>query len=195
MSDASLISDADLPFVRLAQSGDLEAFDELVKRHQTLMTGLLYRFAPQRADLEDMVQETFLRAWKGLGAWTPARPFVHWLKRIAVHVGLEFCRRESRSPLSRLAVGNDDSASLLENISDENVTLENALHSLEEAQFLLAQLPPEDRALLTLVHLQEMPLTEVAEHFGWSRANAKIKAFRARHRLRKLLSRHGYQFE
>lgn len=182
-------SDEDIPLVRKAQAGDLDAFDELVKKHQSTMTGLLYRFAPDRADLEDMVQDTFLRAWKGLPRWKPEKPFLHWLKRIALNVGLEFCRRQKCSPFGRLAHPEEKP---FENLAADISQEQAGRGAVEEAQFLLAQVPAEDRALLTMLYLNEMPLTEIAGHFGWSRANAKIKAFRARNRLKTIIENHGY---
>lgn len=66
----------------------------LVMKHQAAITGLFFRFARETDNLEDVVQETFVRACRGLGGRKPERPFVHWLKRIAVRVGLEFCRKQ-----------------------------------------------------------------------------------------------------
>jgi RNA polymerase sigma-70 factor (ECF subfamily) len=132
-----------------------------------------------------MVQETFVRAWRGLESWRPEKPFLHWLKRIAVRVGIDFCRKRTRTPFARLA----DDESALENVPAQSA----ATRDLGEAQRILERLPPEDRALLTLLHIEEMPLAEIAEHFQWSVANAKIKAFRARGRLRKILEKEGYE--
>lgn len=185
--------DPDLPLVRLAQSGDLDAFDQLILRHQSTMTALLHRFAPTRADLEDLVQETFVKAWQGLPAWQPLRPFLHWLKRIAVRCGLEFCRRQQRSPLARSVPPTSDGRNALDDLPAEPSACGAQRDALAEAQFVLSHLPPEDRALLTLLHLEQMPLAEIAQHFGWSRINAKVKAFRARQRLKTLLQRHGYE--
>ena len=156
------------------------------------MTALLHRFAPARADLEDLVQETFVKAWQALPSWQPQRPFLHWLKRIAVRTGLEFCRRRQRSPLARAIPSAVDGRDPLEDLPAEDAA-PAASEALAEAQFLLSHLPPEDRTLLTLLHLEQMPLAEIAEHFGWSRINAKVKAFRARQRLKTLLKRHGYE--
>ena len=178
--------DDDLVHVRRAQAGDLDAFDELVRRHQSVITAMLHRFASNRADLEDMVQETFVRAWRSLGGWKPDKPFVHWLKRIAANMGLEFCRKHQRTPFARLVERDDEHDPL------ENLPHTPAQRDLGEAQFILSHLPPDDRALLTLLHLEEMPLAEIATHFGWSRVKAKVKAFRARQRLKSLLHQHGY---
>ncbi|MEM1295994.1 MAG: sigma-70 family RNA polymerase sigma factor [Verrucomicrobiota bacterium] len=192
MPESGPDSDVDLSLVQKAQAGDLDAFDSLVAKYQPTMTGILYRFAPDRADLEDMVQDTFVRAWKGLPRWTPNQPFVHWLKRIGVNVGLEFCRKRKNSPLGRLVDPEDHP---LENLATDPVAEESVRNAVETAQFILAQVPPEDRSLLTLLYLAEMPLAEIADHFGWSRANAKIKAFRARNRLKSILKKHDYKFD
>ena len=187
-------ADPDLLLIRRAQAGDMEAFDQVVLHHQAAMTALLHRFAPTKADLEDLVQQTFVNAWKGLPAWQPDKPFVHWLKRIAVRCGLEFCRRQKHSPLARRAEPSLGGPDLLDTLPAESSAEEQRQDALVEAQFLLSHLPPEDRALLTLLHLEQMSLAEIARHFGWSRINVKVKAFRARQRLKTLLQKHGYEF-
>lgn len=178
-------TDPDLEHVLLARSGDMDAFEIIVVRHQSIIAAMLHRFVKSPTDLEDLVQETFVKAWQALPDWTPDRPFLHWLKRIAVRTGLEECRRRKRSPLAA-AVDLKDVTSIASDASDD------ANDALDETRALLAMLPAEDQTVLTLLHLHGMTMEEIASHFGWSRANAKIKAFRARHRLRKLLKRHGY---
>ncbi len=187
--------DEDLALILEAQAGKPEAFEELVEKHQSSMTALLHRFAPQRADLEDLVQETFLKAWRGLPNWQPRQPFIHWLRKIAVRVGLEACRRQSRSALSRRQEGTADLPDPLENIADPGASPHpagTAALALEEIHFFLAQLPPGHRAVLTLLYLEEMSIAEIAALLDWSITNTKIKAFRARHSLRNLLKHHGY---
>ena len=188
MSQPPHYADDDLPWVRRAQAGDMDAFDTLVARHQSAMSALLFRFAPNRADLEDLVQETFVRAWRALAGWRAEKPFLHWLKRIAVRVGLDYCRSQRRSPLACPAEVRDTDP--LEELTAPDPA--SGPCAAAEVHAILAQLPPDDRTLLTLVYLNEMPLAEVAEHFGWSSANTKIRAFRARLRLKTLLKRHGY---
>jgi len=180
--------------VRRAQAGDMDAFDALVGKYQSAMIALLHRFAPNRADLEDMVQETFVHAWRALAGWQPDKPFLHWLKRIGVRVGLEFCRKHQRSPFSQLSERAEAGPDPLDAIAASASANGPACDAADEVQFILSHLPAEDRALLTLLYLNEMPLAEIAEQFGWSRANAKIKSFRARQRLKTLLARHEYTF-
>jgi RNA polymerase sigma-70 factor (ECF subfamily) len=176
--------DEDLLLVQASQEGDLDSFDRLVMKHQPTIAAVLYRFSGQPADLEDMVQETFVRAWRALPLWQPQKPFIHWLKRIAVNVALEFCRKNQRSPLSHLA---DHNPEFLGSIAGESPT-----PATDEARHLLSHLPPDQRTLLTLLYLEQMPLAEIAGHFGIGLANAKIKAFRARNKLRTILKLHGH---
>ena len=182
--------DDDRVLIQAAQAGDLDAFDQIITRHQSTMIAMLHRFASNRADLEDMVQETFVRAWRALPQWRPDKPFLHWLKRIAANIGLEFCRKHQRSPFSRLVQPTDEWHPLDHIASEVDAT--SASNDLASAQFILSHLPPDDRALLTLLHLEQMPLHEIAAHFGWTKVNAKVKAFRARQRLKTILTRHGY---
>jgi len=183
---AAAPADEDLPLVLRARGGDLDAFDVLVMKHQPAIAAMLHHFSANHADLEDLVQETFVKAWSALDRWEPRRPFLHWLKRIAARTGLAYCRKRRTSPLARSA------AELPEDLATP--VAENDRASLE-AREILAHLPPDDRALLTLLHLQGLSIAEAADHFGWSRPNTKIKAFRARHRLRKLLNHHGYSLD
>ena len=176
--------DPDLETILRAREGDAEAFGELVTKYQSLPSAMLHRFAPSRADLEDLVQDSFIKAWRALPGWEPRQPFVHWLKRIAARTGLEFCRKRGRSKLTAVEHLPETADSAVRGPGDE---------ALDAAREMLAGLPPDERALLTLVHLEGMSMAEAAEHFGWTRAKAKVKAFRARNLLRKTLKRYGYE--
>lgn len=180
------MADPDLNLALSARAGDADAFGQLVERHQPMLAAILHRFAKSNADLEDMVQDSFIKTWNALPDWEPRQPFVHWLKRIAVRTGLEYCRKQKRSPIEYLEI-------LPESSAPEDQDPANA--ALEEARVLLAKLPADDQALLTLIHLHGMSMEEAASHFGWSRAKAKVKAFRARKSLQKTLSQLGYRYE
>jgi RNA polymerase sigma-70 factor (ECF subfamily) len=179
----------DLEKVNLAKTGDLQAFDALVVQYQGMVSGLLFRFAGQRADLEDLVQETFIRAFKNLHRWQAHRPFSHWLKRIAVNVGRDHYRRKRRA-----------SKWFAESAPEEIERLESPcadsgrLSYTQEAQWFLAQLKPDDRTLLTLHYLNGMRFREIAEYLGWSLGKTKVRTLRAKRKLRQILEKHGYKF-
>ncbi len=186
-------ADADAPLVARAQAGDARAFDALVVRHQGAIAGLLWRFAGNHADLEDLTQETFVRAYRALPRWTPAAPFAHWLRRVAVNVGRDFCRQRARRPVTQELPAEDHGAAATTlAASGRDTAARDAREAAEQVKRLLAHLAPDDRTLLTLHYLEGMPLREIAAHLGWSLPNAKIRALRARLKLQRLLSQQGY---
>ena len=89
----------------------------------------------------------------------------------------------------------DPGESPFEQLATDPVAAESTRSAVETAQYLLSRASPEDRTLLTLLYLVDMSLAEIADHFGWSLANAKIKAYRARNRLKGILKDHDYQFD
>jgi RNA polymerase sigma-70 factor (ECF subfamily) len=182
----------DLEKVNLAKAGDLLAFDVLVLRHQGMVSALLFRFAAQRADLEDLVQETFIRAFRNLRSWQPNKPFSHWLKRIAVNVGRDY-HRHNRSVAKRYTDSVSADIEAIAAPSSEPGTFSSA-GCTQEAQWLLAKLKPDDRTLLTLHYLNGMRLREIAEHLGWNISKTKVRSLRAKRKLKRILETHGYTF-
>ena len=92
-SDSTVADDAQL--VRRAQAGELGALDELARRHHGEVARLLWRFARRTSDLDDLVQDVFVRVVRALPQWRAEQPFLHWVRRIAVNVGRDYCRRRS----------------------------------------------------------------------------------------------------
>jgi len=186
--DASA-DDADTALVRRAQRGDRLAMDTLVLRYQPDVARLLWRFARNRTDLEDLVQETFLRIVRGLHGWRADRPFSHWVNRVAANTGRDFCRRQNvrrRWLAETRPPGDDGEAPLPEAVDPGGDPAARA--AADEVKALLAGLPPDDRALLTLHHLEGWDLAHIARQFGWTVTATKLRAWRARNRLRALLT-------
>lgn len=181
---------SDQELAQRAQLGELTALDALVLRHQSSIASLLWKFTRTRADLDDLVQETFLRVVRSLGQWKPDRPFEHWLRRIAVNTGRDYCRRQSvrRRWLSEPSTTDNDAVPQPEAVDPGSDPAARAAAS--EAKEILAQLPPDDRALLTLFHLDGWDLPGIARDFGWTHTATKLRAWRARQRLRALLEEH-----
>lgn len=180
-------SDGDAAWAARAQRGDRAALETLVLRHQAAVARLLWRFVRTRADLDDLVQETFLRVVRGLPAWRAEQPFAHWLLRIATNVGRDYFRRQSvrRRWLVEPVAVEDGSTTLPESIEPGADPAARA--AANEVKTLLAQLSPDERALLTLHHLEGWGLAEIAAQFGWTVTATKLRAWRARRRLRALL--------
>jgi RNA polymerase sigma-70 factor (ECF subfamily) len=161
--------------VAAAQKGDRDAFTELVRRNQRRVFRLAGRFFRQRADVEDAAQETFLRAWRRLDTYRERAPFEHWLTRLCLNCCYALLRtRKETVPLpgNEPAVHGDPDAAL-------------------EVRGLLSRLPPADRFLILLLEGEGWAVEEVAGRLGWSQVNVRVRAHRARKRLRRLLEEGG----
>jgi RNA polymerase sigma-70 factor, ECF subfamily len=169
-----------------ARLGDRVAMETLVLRHQEAVARLLWRFVRTQADLDDLVQETFLRMVRGLPAWKAQQPFSHWLLRIATNAGRDYFRRQAvrrRWVVEPAASQSGEPAiEAVERGADPA-----ARAAANEVKALLEQLAPDDRALLTLHYLEGWGLAQIAGQFGWTVTATKLRAWRARRQLRALL--------
>ena len=170
------------PDERLIQStlaGDDEAFAELVRRYKRKIFAMAARFARNDHELDDIAQEVFVKAYQNLAKFRGDAPFEHWISRIGARACYDFLRKERRSrenvPLEDFDVPVED-----------NVAPARAKEVLDVA---LAQLPAEHRLVITLLELEEKSVREIAELTGWSEANVKVRAFRARQALKTLLEK------
>jgi len=167
----------------------LDAFDELVRRHQAGIARCLYRFCPNGADLEDLAQETFVKAYRRLDLWRPEAPFANWLRRIAYNAGYDYFRRSRRNPASVSRPLSEAEERAFEQLPSPERDARLDRESLELVQKILSGLAPDERTLLTLQYLEGLSLAEIAEQMGWSLSNAKVKSFRARRKLQSQLDR------
>jgi RNA polymerase sigma-70 factor (ECF subfamily) len=162
--------------------GDDEAFSALVRRHKGKVFGIAARFARNDHDLDDICQEVFIRAYRKLGRFRGDAPFVHWISRIAVRACYDFLRKSRRD---RNNVSLDTVSVTLRDITaDKQVS---SAETRELLDFAMEHLSAKDRLVITLLELQEKSVREVAQLTGWSEANVKVRAFRARNALKRTL--------
>ena len=175
---------SDDQLVEAALRGDAPAFGELAARHKTRVFGLVSRFAANGADLEDICQDVFIQAWTHLRQFRRESPFEHWILRIATYRSYDYLRRRKRD--------RDRAGSSIEVLQAEGceprVPEPAARHpDVERLHEAIGQLTPKERLVITLLELEDRSLQEVAQLTGWSVGNVKVRAFRARASLHKLL--------
>jgi RNA polymerase sigma-70 factor (ECF subfamily) len=177
-------SGPDEELVLAVLDGDENAFAELARRHKSRVFGLVSRFARNGADLEDICQEVFTQAFLRLRQFRRDSPFEHWLLRIATHKSYDYLRRRRRAD-------ETVSADALFEAGFEPAAPGHAAPSanLEKLHAALAQLPAQHRIVLTLLCLEERSLREVSGLTGWSVGSVKVRAFRARLAVRKLMEK------
>ncbi len=190
-SDSATLEATDAELVGCVRSGDEAAFEELFNRHRRRVAFIINRFFKRREQIEDVIQETFVKAFFALESFdgTHDKSFPAWLARIATNAAYDELRRTGRRRESELS--EEETAHLEANLcaEGEDSDIENALISRDLAHKLLARLSPEDRLVLTLLNGEEASVAEVAEMTGWSIAKVKVRAHRARASLRATLHR------
>lgn len=174
----------DSSLVARAQVGDLRAFEELVERHRRRVYSLAYRMTSTHEDADDVLQETFVRAFTNLRRFDLERPFANWLYTIAANLCLDRQRRAKREKRVDWERVED---TCLENAPAPALTPERAVVNGElrgEIQDAISRLPDRQRAALVLFEVEGMKVREVAELMQCSEGAVKSTLHRARHRMR-----------
>ncbi len=178
--------------VAAARAGDEAAFSQLFKRHSNLVSRLGYRFFSRREQVEDIIQESFVKAYFALDSYQGGheKSFVSWLARITVHTCYDELRRTQKRGESRLGdMTEEEEAYLTDRLRDLSAgsNVEGSTISRDLANKLLSRLKPEDRLVLTLLKQEELSIAEIAEVTGWTSAKVKMRSHRAQQGLRRVL--------
>lgn len=163
--------------IAAALAGDDEAFAALVSRYKGRVLGIAARFTRDDHALDDLAQEIFVKVYRHLRQYRGDAPFEHWLARVAVRTCYDYLRRNRPDRALVPLDGRELRAA-------DNPSADQARELVE---FALQQLPPADRLVITLLELEELSVAEIAALTGWSVANVKVRAFRARQRMKQIL--------
>lgn len=175
---------------RLA-AGEETAARELLHHFHPFVLKLVRAHLPRRQSEEDLVQMSFIKIFQNIGQFRGEVPLRNWISRVTVNTCLNALRGEKRRPEARLADFDEETAAAIERLSQVEVDFaapDDARAASELIERLLARLSPQDRLVITLLHLEERSVEEVHALTGWSRATVKVRAFRARARMKKMLS-------
>ena len=142
----------------------------------------MWRFSRDPTVCEELVQEVFVEAYFSLKTYRGQAPFLHWLRRIATRVGYRFWKEQAKiktlMPLTDFDV-----------IEKENTEVVDPSVAAEILHSLLARLPRADRLVLTLMYFERYSTSQIAAQMGWSQAMVKMRAFRARKKLKTIAER------
>jgi RNA polymerase sigma-70 factor (ECF subfamily) len=157
--------------VRAAQDGDVDAFEELVRRYQSRIYRVALRMLGSRADAQDAVQETFVRAWQALPRFRHESALSTWLYRIVTRRALDKIAR-------RRTTGTLDEVDL--EAGPDPVQATEQQERLRAVRKAIANLPPEQRAALVLREFEGLSYQEVAHVLGTGVPAIKTRIHRAR---------------
>lgn len=178
----------DAELVQRIRDGATDDFSELVRRHQSRVFAILHRYERDAHRIEDLAQETFLKAWRALPQFQASAPFEHWLSRIAVRTALDHLRRQNRrkNEMSLAELGDDVLDWLRSGDEPSDLDARSAGEILAHA---MRELAPADRVVLTMQELEGRSIKEIAAAIGASGIAVRVRAMRARARLKRALEK------
>lgn len=176
--------------MRSVLDGRTETFEILVRRHQARVFATARRYARRETEVEDIVQEVFLKSFERLPGFRFEAPFEHWLMRIAVRTCYDFLRSHQRTRESNFTDLTHEEEDWLERVRvDPDGADERAAAARTLVRRLMDTLPPEFRLVIQLLEIEERSIKEIHQLTGWSIPLIKVRAFRARAAMRKALGR------
>ncbi|MEM7144083.1 MAG: RNA polymerase sigma factor [Verrucomicrobiota bacterium] len=173
-----------LALAKRVVGGDGDAFRELVEAFKMRVLGTATRFVRNHHELDDLVQEIFLRVWKGLKTFRGEAPLEHWVMRVSVRTCYDHLRKQRRVRESEVLV---EEPRWEAGMVDEGDRERSRREAWEVVRCGLERLGEKDRVVITLLDLEGRSVAEIAELTGWSESNVKVRAFRARKKLKTVL--------
>jgi RNA polymerase sigma-70 factor (ECF subfamily) len=184
------MSESDLDLIGAVLKGDPARFEPLVQKYSPRLFAMARRYARREDEIEDVVQEIWLKAYQRLGTFRGDAPFEHWLMRLAVRTCYDFLRGHQRNRESSFTELSDAENEWLDRFA---AAPESASEDSDAARQLvervLDQLPVDARLVITLLEIEDRSVKEIADLTGWSPALVKVRAFRARAKMRQVLAR------
>ena len=184
-----MMDDSDAVAVAQAQAGDQDAFGLLVERHSIRLFQMVYRMTGNEQDTEDVVQETFLRAYKQLNRFESRAGFGTWLHRIAANCSLDFLRKRKRQDQHADPV-ELEAEEPMSTLSSHAPPPDDQVFHLEVRQKIEAvmeQLTPMERTAFVLRHFEGRSIEEIGRALGTGPSATKQSIFRAVQKLRRSL--------
>jgi RNA polymerase sigma-70 factor (ECF subfamily) len=175
-----MTDDSDLALVQRTRAGEIEAFSELVRRHERIVFNLAFRFMRDNALAEDMAQEAFLKAFRLLYGFRGDCSFSTWLYRVTSSVCLTELNRRKRRGEVELTPSHEDNAS---------TGPEESSDMPELVRRCVTKLPERYATIVSLYYLQEVAYEDIAEAMRIPMGTLKTWMHRARLQLRKIVEK------
>ena len=181
---------SDATAVAQVRAGNPDAYRVLVERHSRQVFRLTFRMTGNEHDAEDMVQETFLRAYRQLHRFDGRASFGTWLYRIAANCSLDLIRARKRREVQQPQVADEEGNEMAASAAASDPTPERLAYSGELKELLrpaLEQLSPMERTAFVLRHYEGMCIEDIGRTLGVHAGAAKHSVFRAVQKLRRAL--------
>jgi RNA polymerase sigma-70 factor (ECF subfamily) len=178
----------DAELIAAVLDGDSASFEPLIRKYQPRVFATARRYARRESEVEDIVQEVFIKAFQKLQSFRGEAPFEHWLMRLAVRTCYDFLRGHQRNRETAFSELTEPETDWLERfIVQPDAGMENADAARQLVEKILSRLPPAAQLVITLLEIEGRSVKEIAAMTGWSVPLVKVRAFRARAEMRKIL--------
>ena len=170
--------------------GDAPSFEPLVAKYSPRVFATARRYARRDSEVEDIAQEVWLKAFDKLKSFRGEAPFEHWLMRLTVRTCFDFLRGHKRNRESSFTDLSEPETDWLDRFV---AAPESATEHADAAKLLidriLDKLSPPARLVITLLEIEDRSVREIAEITGWSVPLVKVRAFRARAEMKKIVGK------
>jgi RNA polymerase sigma-70 factor, ECF subfamily len=176
--------------VSAALRHDEEAARELVRRLYPLVAKLVRAHRPVRSAEEDLCQMIFIKVMQNLAQFSGKVPLEHWVSRIAINTCINQIQAEKARPELREADLSVEQAAVIHNLTAtaDELAPDHSFASRQLVEHLMNALKPAERLVIDLLYLQQRSVAEIQQVTGWSGALVKVRAFRARQKMKKQMS-------
>ena len=170
--------------------GDVNSFEPLAKRYQPRIFATARRYARRESEVEDIVQEVFIKAFQKLASFRGEAPFEHWLMRLAVRTCFDSLRAHQRNRELSVTDLSESEENWLENLHATPLAADDHPEAARQlVARVLDMLSPEARLVITLLEIEDRSVKEISALTGWSVPLVKVRAFRARAQMKRCLER------
>ena len=170
--------------------GDSASFEPLIRKYSPRVFATARRYARRDSEVEDIVQEVWLKAFDKLKTFRSEAPFEHWLMRMTVRICYDFLRGHQRNREASFSEISEPEEDWLDRfVADPSSAAEDADAAKLLIGRVLERLSPPARLVIQLLEIEDRPVKEIAALTGWSVPLVKVRAFRARAEMRKILAK------
>ena len=189
VNNSAVAEPTDKELIAEVLDGHTASFEPLVVKYQPRIFALARRYARRENEVEDIAQTVFLKAFSKLSSYKGTAPFEHWLMRTATYTCYDFLRKHQRNREWNATDLSDEENDWFENLGEESHAHTDREAARALVDKLLDELKPEDRHIIILLELERKSIKDIADLTGLSESNVKVKAHRAREKMRKSVDR------
>jgi RNA polymerase sigma-70 factor (ECF subfamily) len=180
----------DAEMIAAVLRGDAGSFEPLVEKYSPRIFATARRYARRESEVEDIVQEVWLKAFEKLNSFRGEAPFEHWLMRVAIRTCYDSLRAHQRNRETTFSELTEPEEDWLDRfVSQPDAADENAEAARQLVERVLKKLSPPAVLVITLQEIEGRSVKEIAALTGWSVPLVKVRAFRARAEMRRVLSK------